>query len=558
MATEKNKPPRVAVIGAGYWGKNLVRNFHQLGALAAVVETDADRRRSMSKTYPGVSMVADLTEVLDDVSIPAVVIATPAETHSAMVAKSLNRNKHVFVEKPLCLDVRDGKELVRRAESKKLTLMVGHLLHYHPAVIRLKELIREGKLGKLEYIYSNRLNLGKFRNEENIIWSFAPHDVSVILALTGQMPSTVSSFGENYLQASIADITLSTLSFPSGIKAHIFVNWLHPFKEQKLVVVGTEGMAVFNDVEPENKLLFYKHPIRFENGLMPVPEKGEPEKIAIDKSEPLQNECAYFLECVATGRRPLTDGQEGLNVLHVLEKCQHSLETGGSLVHTAHTPLGQEQEQGYSVHPTAIVDEGCSIGQGTKIWHFAHIIAGSRIGENCNLGQNVMVGPKVHIGNGVKIQNNVSVYQGVTLEDDVFCGPSMVFTNVYNPRSAISRKDEIRYTWVKEGATLGANCTIVCGVTIGRHAFVGAGAVVNRDVPDYALVVGNPAVQKGWMCVCGVRLDFKKDQAVCLACGREYLRQEGRVDLKPKAGRPLPSAVPGPQRQADVNLSMAG
>jgi UDP-2-acetamido-3-amino-2,3-dideoxy-glucuronate N-acetyltransferase len=335
------------------------------------------------------------------------------------------------------------------------------------------------------------------------------------------------------------------------------VNWLHPFKEQKLVVVGTEGMAVFNDVEPENKLLFYKHPIRFENGIMPVPEKGKPEVVLFDKGEPLQNECSHFLECVATGRRPLTDGQEGLNVLHVLEKCQKSLETGGSLVHTAYTPLGQEQEQGYSVHPTAIVDEGCSIGQGTRIWHFAHVIAGSRIGENCNLGQNVMVGPKVHIGNGVKIQNNVSVYQGVTLEDNVFCGPSMVFTNVYNPRSAISRKDEIRYTWVKEGATLGANCTIVCGVTIGRHAFVGAGAVVTRDVPDYALVVGNPAVQKGWMCACGVRLDFKNDQAICPACGQEYLRQEGRVRPKQGADWSLPPGSADAKLLSKATVMMA-
>jgi len=181
------------------------------------------------------------------------------------------------------------------------------------------------------------------------------------------------------------------------------------------------------------------------------------------------------------------------------------------------------------IHETAVVDTGCEIGPGTKIWHFSHIIKGSKIGRDCNIGQNVMVGPDVIIGNKVKIQNNVSVYPGVTLEDGVFCGPSMVFTNVYNPRSLIPRKDEIRPTLVKEGATLGANSTIVCGHNIGRFAFVGAGAVVVDDVPDYALMLGNPSKIKGWMCRCGIRLQFDKKDAVCDACGQKYQKKGGLV-----------------------------
>jgi UDP-2-acetamido-3-amino-2,3-dideoxy-glucuronate N-acetyltransferase len=176
------------------------------------------------------------------------------------------------------------------------------------------------------------------------------------------------------------------------------------------------------------------------------------------------------------------------------------------------------------------VDQGCSIGQGTRIWHFTHVIKGSRVGDNCSLGQNVVVGPNAVIGNGVKIQNNVSVYEGVTLEDNVFCGPSMVFTNVYNPRSAISRKHEYRPTLVREGASLGANCTIICGNTIGRHAFVGAGAVVVSDVPDFGLAVGNPAELKGWMCACGERINFDQKQTKCAACGRSYRLEQGRVE----------------------------
>ena len=178
-----------------------------------------------------------------------------------------------------------------------------------------------------------------------------------------------------------------------------------------------------------------------------------------------------------------------------------------------------------TIHPTAIVDAGAQIGEGSRVWHWVHVCGGARIGKDCSLGQNVFVGNKVVIGNNVKIQNNVSVYDNVTLEDDVFCGPSMVFTNVYNPRSAVSRKDEYRNTLVRRGATLGANCTIVCGTTIGEYAFIGAGAVVNHDVPDYALMVGVPARQVGWMSLHGERLDLPlsgEGEAKCTGTGETY------------------------------------
>ena len=185
-------------------------------------------------------------------------------------------------------------------------------------------------------------------------------------------------------------------------------------------------------------------------------------------------------------------------------------------------------EKKYFVHESSYVDEPCEIGEGTKIWHFCHVMKNSRIGERCNIGQNVVISPDVTIGNNVKIQNNVSVYTGVILEDDVFCGPSMVFTNVVNPRSQVSRKDEYRETRVKKGASIGANATVVCGHTIGRYAFIGAGAVVTKDVPDYALVVGNPGRLSGWMCECGVKLNFaggeKEATCVCAACEKPYVK----------------------------------
>jgi UDP-2-acetamido-3-amino-2,3-dideoxy-glucuronate N-acetyltransferase len=183
------------------------------------------------------------------------------------------------------------------------------------------------------------------------------------------------------------------------------------------------------------------------------------------------------------------------------------------------------RETPFFVHSSSYVDEPCEIGAGTKIWHFSHVMKNCRIGERCNIGQNVVISPDVRIGNNVKIQNNVSVYTGCILEDDVFCGPSMVFTNVTNPRSHVNRKDEYRTTLVRRGASIGANSTIVCGITIGQFAFVGAGSVVTRDVPDYALMYGNPARQHGWMCQCGVKLEFKEDQARCLACGTGYRRE---------------------------------
>lgn len=518
---------KVAVIGGGYWGKNLIRNFHTLGALHLVCDSDAETLESMARRHPGVKTSTRAEDAFRDPDINAVVIATPAETHYALAHAALTAGKAVFVEKPLALNVEEGEELVRLAGERRLILMVGHLLQYHPAVMRLRELVKEGELGRLQYIYSNRLNLGKIRTEENILWSFAPHDISVILALTGHLPESVVSFGSYFLNKRIADVTLSSMTFPEGINAHIFVSWLHPFKEQTLVVVGDRKMAVFDDVEPEDKLTLYPHSINWRNGV-PVPDKREAQKVDVGRTEPLLEECESFLKAVITGAAPITDGHEGLNVLRVLTACQSSMENGGRVVQLA---TANRHGEGYQASETAVIDEGCAIGAGSKIWHFSHIIKGSVIGERCNIGQNVVIGPNVTVGNGCKIQNNVSVYEGVTLEDDVFCGPSMVFTNVMNPRAHISRKSEYKPTLVKKGATIGANATALCGITLGRFCFIGAGAVVTHDVPDYALMVGAPAVRKGWMCECGVKLSMAGDTGECQSCGSVYaITGAGRLE----------------------------
>lgn len=527
----EENPVKVAVIGAGYWGKNLARVFFELGALDVICDSNTDTLEKMRLSYPGIRLIEQFSELLKDSSITAIAIATPAESHYSVAKEFLLAGKDVFVEKPLAVNVIEGEGLVQLAIKQNKILMVGHLLEYHPAVSKLKQLVDKGELGKINYIYSNRLNLGKIRKEENILWSFAPHDISVILSLLGELPESVSAQGGNYLHKDIADVTISSLSFKSGVRGHIFVSWLHPYKEQKLVVVGDKKMAVFDDVAGKDKLLLFSHEIDWIDRL-PVSRKKDAEKIEFEMEEPLQLECRHFLDCVNKRVSPKTDGKSALKVLRVLQACQVSLEKGGISVTLLSLPNSSAPEKFYA-HPTCIIEQPCDIGEGTKIWHYAHIMKAAKIGKNCVIGQNVFIGSKSEIGNNVKVQNNVSVYDGIKIEDDVFCGPSMVFTNVINPRSHLSRKDEFRSTLVRRGATLGANSTIVCGHTIGEYAFIGAGAVVTKDIPDYALAYGNPAQLKGWICSCGIKLMFNnKKTADCKQCGKKFYLQGTTVKEK--------------------------
>jgi UDP-2-acetamido-3-amino-2,3-dideoxy-glucuronate N-acetyltransferase len=510
---------RVGVVGCGYWGRNLVRNFYELGALGAVCDVDAANLEQMRRLYP-VLVMNRFEDLLGRPDIQGVVIAAPAALHFELAKKAMLAGKDVFVEKPLALRVEEGEELVEIARKHERILMVGHLLHYHPAIVELRRLVDVGELGRVEYISSSRLNLGKLRTEEDILWSFAPHDIAAVLHLLGESPTSVAAQGASYLSHPISDVTLTILGFRSGVKAHIFVSWLHPFKEQKLVIVGNRKMAVFDDTQPENKLVLYPHRIDWVNRI-PVARRAEAENVPLPKDEPLRLECAHFLDCLVERKQPETDGENGLRVLRVLHAAGQSVREHGKPL-TFEAPSAGPQ---YFVHHSAFVDAPCEIGQGTKIWHFSHVMSGAKIGAGCNLGQNVNVASGVRIGKNVKIQNNVSLYTGVELEDDVFCGPSMVFTNVVNPRSHVNRKSEYRRTLVKRGASIGANATIVCGITIGEYAFVGAGAVVTRDIPAYALCVGVPARQIGWMCVCGSRLEESGDDAFCTECERRYAVQ---------------------------------
>lgn len=314
----------IAHVGHGYWGRNLARNFHELGHLAAVVDPDAAAAQAAASAYDVRAL--SFEAVLDDDGIDAVSLASPATLHFAQAKAALEAGKHVYVEKPVALDIGEAQALCDLADANGRILMVGHLLQYHPVYVKLRRMVAAGELGRVLHIYSNRLSLGKFRTEENVLWSFAPHDISMILGLTGEEPVAVSAQGTVAFTPGVADLVSAQMRFPSGARAHVLVSWVHPFKEQRLVVIGDRAMAVFEDSQPnwEDKLLLYRHTID-RSGAVPNPVKADAERVAVDKSEPLKEECRHFVESIQSGTAPRTDGREGLAVLRVLDAAERAL-----------------------------------------------------------------------------------------------------------------------------------------------------------------------------------------------------------------------------------------
>ncbi|RFC66759.1 MULTISPECIES: Gfo/Idh/MocA family protein [Mesorhizobium] len=314
----------IAHIGYGYWGKNIARNFAELGLLAAIVDPNPASAEAGAKAH-GVR-AASFDEVLADPAIDGVSIAAPAELHFKLASAALQAGKHVFVEKPLTIDIGEAEALCAIADKAGLTLMVGHLLQYHPVYVKLREMVAAGELGKLQYVYSNRQSLGKFRREENVLWSFAPHDISMILGLTGEEPHHVSAQGCVAYTPGVADMVTMQMHFPSGVAGHVQTCWMHPFKEQKLVVIGEKASAVFEDSlgEWEQKLLLYPHKIDT-SGAVPVPTKADAVPIAVAKSEPLKAECQHFADCIDGRTTARSDGAEGTRVLRVLDRAEKAL-----------------------------------------------------------------------------------------------------------------------------------------------------------------------------------------------------------------------------------------
>jgi UDP-2-acetamido-3-amino-2,3-dideoxy-glucuronate N-acetyltransferase len=309
---------RIALIGCGAWGKNHLRVWSNLGYLQVVCDTDPGRLQAVSTEHPDLEISSEVDTVLNRTDITAVVVAAPASEHAWLTLRALEAGKDVLVEKPMALTVVEGEQLVDVAERLERILLVGHVLEYHPAVQQLHQLVGEGMLGRIQYIYSNRLNLGRIRTEENALWSFAPHDIAIILRILGTVPEEVACHGGAYLNHQVADVTLTSLRFPNNIQAHIFVSWLHPFKEQRFVVVGDRQMVVFDDTRPwSEKLALYPHRVDWLGGQVPVANKAEAEYVLLTESEPLLAECEHFLHCVS------------LQTLRILQQAQQSLEQEG-------------------------------------------------------------------------------------------------------------------------------------------------------------------------------------------------------------------------------------
>jgi predicted dehydrogenase len=326
----EHRPIRVGVVGLGYWGPNLARNFAAIEGceLAWLCDESVEARDKLAPSFPGARATGKLDDLLNDPELDAVILATPVPTHAALAIRVAEAGKHCFVEKPLATTAADAEAAVAAAEQAGKILMVGHLLEYHPAVDRLKELIESDELGSLYYVYGNRLNLGKLRAEENALWSLGAHDVSVILHLIGEEPVECSAHGESYVREGVQDVVFCYLRFPSGIVAHLHLSWLDPHKERRLTVVGARRMATFDDMAVEGKLTVYDK--GFDESAHTwgeyIARSGESFSPQIANAEPLRIECEHFVNCIRNGSTPRSDGHSGLRVVRVLERLQQSLD----------------------------------------------------------------------------------------------------------------------------------------------------------------------------------------------------------------------------------------
>ncbi|MBM4352286.1 MAG: oxidoreductase [Deltaproteobacteria bacterium] len=517
--------PRIALLGCGKWGRNHARVLHEMGCLALLCDERAEALEQVKATCPGVPATTSIDEILS-ARPDGVVVATPAAAHAAHATRLLEAGLHVLVEKPLALTVADGRRLVALAEEHRRVLAVGHILEHHPARQRIRELLAEGRLGAVLSARLNRTGLGTIRSVEDVLFSFAPHDIAFALELGRGLPVTVTAVGFDLFGRGIADTAVIVLGFAETaarpLSVQITVSWLEPKKEHRALLVGTEGMLEWNDT-PEGRGITLTRTVT-EPGTPPTVKVVDRESIDIPEGEPLRRELDAFVRAIRENDLAgLSDGSSGLDVLAVLEACARSAKQGRRV-------RMEEVTRNWFAHESAVVHPTAEVGEGTSIWHFCHVMQGTHLGRDVTMGQNCFIAKGVSIGDGCRLQNNISVYEGVILEEDVFVGPSAVFTNVRFPRAFVSRKSEYETTRVCKGATIGANATIVCGVTIGAHAFIAAGAVVTKDVPPYTLVEGVPAVKSRHMCSCGERLPRSDgDVLTCRRCKAAYRKTPSGV-----------------------------
>jgi UDP-2-acetamido-3-amino-2,3-dideoxy-glucuronate N-acetyltransferase len=480
---------KIGIIGGGYWGKNLIRDFDKLSVLFKICDINEKSLDEYKIKYPYVKTTTSYDDLLNDDEVTAICIALPGNMHYEYGKKALNSNKDVYIEKPFTSTLEEAEELVKLSKEKNKILFIGHILNYNPYVKEIKNLISTKKFGNIISITANRFNLGIYRTDNNVLYDLAPHDISLVLSLCqNKLPNSVICNGHSYITNEIHDITNSILKYDDKY-INVNVNWLNPYKEHRMTIICEKGMIVFDDSNLNEKLIYYNEYVSF-NNTFPVVVNSSKNIIEIDdKRFPLEIECEAFIEACRSRNEPITNGEEGLRVMKVICALQDSLKYNKEILLNKEN---KENKEKYFAHETAIVDEGCDIGDNTKIWHFSHICKGAKIGKNCVIGQNVFIGGDAVIGDNCKVQNNVSIYNGIIAEDYVFFGPSCVLTNDYFPQCD-KHEWNCKKTILKKGVSLCANSTIVCGVTINKHALIGAGAVVTKDVEEYSVMVGNPA-----------------------------------------------------------------
>jgi len=474
----------IGIVGGGYWGKNLIREFNACGVLGYICDINENALKEHVKTYPSIkNTFTSLDEMLLQEDMTMVCIALPAEMHYDACLKALNANKDVFVEKPFVLNVEQGEELVRLAKEKNRILMVGHIMNYHMGIQHIKRILKEEVTGPIKYITCNRKSHGIYRQCENVFWSFAVHDMSVILSLfNNPILSNISCNSHGFITSGIADVCNTSFIINNNVYVNINVDWNSPRKEQNMTIVCQNKIIVFDNVL--NRVEVFNNYITESK----VANKTLPE-ITTFTGTPLQNECEHFIACCKDRQTPLTDGNEGLRVVKAMLQCNPVV---------TETPF---------IHPSSIVDSGSLIGTGTKIWHWCHITEQAIIGNKCSIGQNCYVAGT--LGNNCKLQNNVSIYLGVKAGNNVFFGPSCVLTNDKSPRSGFSKHGKYIETTIEDDVTIGANATIVCGITLGKGCMIGAGSVVAKNVRPNTLVIGNPAREIGVVFDQGDRLLYK-------------------------------------------------
>lgn len=492
------KPPiAVGVVGCGYWGPNLARTFNQLpeASLVALCDKNWARLAHMRKLYGDTAAYDDCLSMLGHPGLDAVVISTPLRSHHSLAKSSLLAGKHVFVEKPIASTSRECEELVAIAKESNLILMVGHTYLFSGAFEKIAEIIQSGDIGDICYINCQRLNLGLFQQDINVAWDLAPHDLSIILQIMGELPLTVNCQGNAHIFNGAQDVINMSLTFSNNRFATIQSSWLEPNKVRQMTFVGTRKMIVFNDIEPLEKLRIYdvrverppyyddlcKFQCSYHYGDCYIPR--------IDQCEPLVTMSKHFINCIINQQVPKSCGMKGHEIVRILEASDRSLaQCGASINMSPPNPL-----------PKAGVASDVRLGSEVYLHEFTNLY-GCTIRDQTRIGPFVEIQRGVQIGARCKISSHSFICEGVTLEDEVFIGHGVIFTNDLKPRATNSKGVpkqtgdwECRPTIVKRGASIGSGSTILAGIIIGENAMIGAGSVVTKDVDPDTTVAGNPA-----------------------------------------------------------------